>query len=193
MQAKPFAEKALSSSSATRSSLPPYDLWNHNSRGQPELLEDVLSHLRRTLPSHSQAVYLCEQYAKKHGFQPIQIGDLMDDILPSVYEGDLIRFPHKAAVLFFVFALGSLFDPSLPPRNAEAQAFCESGLKALDLRNLSASAELDTVVAISLLASYHGNLGTENCLETAWEEMSLALKLAQKVCFSHPFSIRIYH
>ena len=89
--------------------------------------------------------------------------------------------PHKAAVLFFVFATGCLMDASLPPTNAQAQAFCELGLKALDLRNISTSAELDTVVAISLVASYHGNLGTENCLETAWEEMSLALKVAQKV------------
>ena len=64
-------------------------------------------------------------------------------------------------------------DPNLPPRNPQAQAFCELGLKALDLRNISTSAELDSVIAISLLASYHGNLGTENCLETAWEEMSL--------------------
>ena len=105
----------------------------------------------------------------------------MDDILPVVYEGDLARSPHKAAVLYFVFATGSLMDTSLPPRNAQAQAFCELGLKALDLRNVSTSADLDTIIAISLLASYHGNLGTEHCLETAWEEMSLALKVAQKV------------
>ena len=105
----------------------------------------------------------------------------MDDILPFVYEGELMRSPHKAAVLYFVFAAGSLMDPNLPPRNPQAQAFCELGLKALDLRNISTSTELDTVIAVSLLASYHGNLGTENCLETAWEEMSLAIKIAQKV------------
>lgn len=105
----------------------------------------------------------------------------MDEILPFVYEADLMRSPHKAAVLYFVFAAGCLMDPALPPRNARAQAFCELGLKALDLRNISASIELDTVIALSLLASYHGDLGTENCLETAWEEMSLALKVAQKI------------
>ena len=81
-------------------------------------------------------------------------------------------------------------DPNLPPRNPQAQAFCELGLKALDLRNISTSAELDSVIAISLLASYHGNLGTENCLETAWEEMSLAIKIAQKVGASSPFDER---
>jgi hypothetical protein len=105
----------------------------------------------------------------------------MDEILPFVYEGELMRSPHKAAVLYFVFAAGSLMDPNLPPRNPQAQAFCELGLKALDLRNISTSPELETVIAISLLASYHGNLGTENCLETAWNEMSLAIKVAQKV------------
>lgn len=179
--AKPFAEQALSNSSASRSTLSTYDLWNRNSRGQAELPEDVVSELRRALPSHSQAVHFCEQYAKKYRFQPIQISDLMDEVLPFVYEGDLMGSPHKAAVLFFVFAAGCLMDASLPPTNPQAQAFCELGLKALDLRNISTSAELDTVVAISLLASYHGNLGTENCLETAWEEMSLALKVAQKI------------
>lgn len=163
--------------------MPPHDLWNHNSRVQSELPEDVASDLRHSLPSHSQAVHLCEQYAKRCRFHPVQIADLMDDTLPFVYEGDLIRSPHKTAVLYFVFAVGSLMDPGLPPRNSQAQAFCELGLKALDLRNVSTSAELDTVIAISLLASYHGNLGTENCLETAWQEMSLALKVAQKVCF----------
>lgn len=142
----------------------------------------MISDLRRDLPPHSQAVHLCEQYTKKYRFQPIQIGDIMDDVLPFVYEGDLMRSPHKVAVLYFVFAAGSLMDPSLPPRNAQAQAYCELGLRALDLRNVSTSAEVDTVIAISLLASYHGNLGTENCLETAWEEMSLAVKVAQKVC-----------
>ncbi|KAF9646325.1 hypothetical protein BDM02DRAFT_3118827 [Thelephora ganbajun] len=105
----------------------------------------------------------------------------MDEVLPFVYEGDLMRSPHKAAVLYFVFAAGSLMDPNLPPRNSKAQAFCELGLKALDLRSISTAAELDTVIAISLLASYHGNLGTENCLETAWDEMSLAIKVAQKI------------
>ncbi|KAF9779329.1 hypothetical protein BJ322DRAFT_455613 [Thelephora terrestris] len=179
--AKPFAEQALSSSSAGRSTLPPHDIWNHNSRGQSELPDDVLSDLRRALPSHSQAVHLCEQYKKWYRFQPIQIGDLMDDVLPFVYEGDLTSSPHKLAVLYFVFAAGSLMDPALPPRNARAEAFCELGLKALDLRNVSASTEVETVIAISLLASYHGNLGTENCLETAWEEMSLAIKVAQKI------------
>jgi hypothetical protein len=142
--------------------------------------------LRRALPSHSQAVHLCDQYSQKYRFQPIQIGDLMEEILPFVYEGDLMRSPHKAAVLYFVFAAGSLMDPSLPPRNPQAQVYCELGLKALDLRSISTSTELDTVIAVSLLASYHGNLGTENCLETAWEEMSLAIKVAQKVCFLFP-------
>jgi len=137
--------------------------------------------LRHALPSHSQAVRLCEQYSKRYRFQPIQIDDLMDDILPFVYDGELLRSPHKAAVLYFVFAVGSLMDPNLPPRNTQAQTFCELGLKALDLRNISASTDLDSVIAISLLASYHGNLGSENCLETAWEEMSLAIKVAQKV------------
>lgn len=145
-----------------------------------------MSDLRRALPSHSRAVHLCEQYSKKYRFQPIQIGDLMDDILPFVYEGELMRLPHKAAVLYFVFAAGSLMDPNLPPRNTEAQAFCELGLKALDMRNISTSPELDTVIALSLLASYHGNLGTENCLEIAWDEMSLAVKVAQKVCILPP-------
>ena len=140
-----------------------------------------MADLRHALPSHSQAVHLCEQYSKKYRFQPIQINDLMDDILPFVYEGELMRSPHKAAVLYFVFAAGSLMDSNLPLRNPQAQVFCEFGLKALDLRNISASGELDTVIAISLLASYHGNLGTENCSETAWEEMSLAIKIAQKV------------
>jgi hypothetical protein len=181
VQAKPFAEQALSSSSMGRSTLPPHDIWNHNSRGQPQLPEDVVADLRHALPSHSQAVHLCEQYSKKYRFQPIQINDLMDDILPFVYEGELMRSPHKAAVLYFVFAAGSLMDQNLPLRNPQAQVFCEFGLKALDLRNISASGELDTVIAISLLASYHGNLGTENCSETAWEEMSLAIKIAQKV------------
>jgi len=106
----------------------------------------------------------------------------MDDILPFVYDGELMRSPHKAAVLYFVFAAGSLMDPNLPPRNTQAQAFCELGLKALDLRNISTSTDLDSVIAISLLASYHGNFGSEDCLETAWEEMSLAIKVAQKVC-----------
>lgn len=186
LQAKPLAEQALSSGSTGRTSLSPHDIWNHNSRGQSRLPEDVVADLRRALPSHPQAVRLCEQYSKKYRFQPIQIDDLMDDTLPFVYEGELMRSPHKAAVLYFVFAAGSLMDPSLPPRNTQAQAFCELGLKALDLRSISTSAELDSVIAISLLASYHGNLGTEDCLETAWEEMSLAIKVAQKVGVSFP-------
>lgn len=145
-----------------------------------------MADLRHALPSHSQAVHLCEQYSKKYRFQPIQIGDLVEEVLPFVYEGDLMRSPHKAAVLYFVFAAGSLMDTSLSPRNPQAQAFCELGLKALDLRSISTSNELDTVIAVSLLASYHGSLGTENCLETAWEEMSLAVKVAQKVCALSP-------
>lgn len=52
VQAKPFAERALSSGSAT------YNVWNRNSRGQLRLPGNVILDLRRNPPPVSQAVHL---------------------------------------------------------------------------------------------------------------------------------------
>ena len=124
-------------------------------------------------------------YLETCHFQPVERDQLIDDILISVYDaGDVTVKPHKAAVLFLVFAIAALVDPGLPAYNAEAEAYCLMGMRALDLRCISTSPDMETVIALSLLAAYHGNSSKSRSLDTAWSSMSLALKLAQKVRLS---------
>ena len=144
--------------------------------------EDRLHALRSCLPSRARALALCELYLEKCYFQPVERADLLEDILVSVYDGNSMALrPHKAAVLFMVLAVGALADPSLSPCSPEAETYCVMGLRALNLRCVSTSPDIESVMALSLVAAYHGDSSKGRALEAAWSTMALTIKLAQKV------------
>lgn len=145
-------------------------------------IADGLNALRSCVPPRARALSLCEIYLDKFYFQPVERGELMDDILISVYDANNMTLkPHKAAVLFMVFAVAALVDPGMPPYSTEAETYYLMGMRALDLRCISTSPDMETVMALSLVAAYHGGSLKSRSLDTAWSSMSLAIKVAQKI------------
>ncbi|KAI9062771.1 hypothetical protein FKP32DRAFT_1758891 [Trametes sanguinea] len=162
--------------------------------GTDALLEKLEAHL----PPQTRAWALCETYLEHLSWwcRPIKRDELIDDILVPIYSSvkdptkhsyhkdagpDEGRCPHLLAVLFFVFALGSLVDLTLPPCSAEAETFYRLGRSALSLRSVFDSPEIETVQAMVLMGEYHSLCIQRYSIESAWRILSLASKLGQSV------------
>ena len=96
--------------------------------GVPEDTEKDMDLLFSYLPHQARAWSLCEVYLEQGswGFRPIRRDEIVDDILTPIYKALKERKPtksilqstvsvHKLAVLFLVFAIGSLLDMTLEP------------------------------------------------------------------------------
>ncbi|KAJ7457889.1 hypothetical protein FB451DRAFT_1274505 [Mycena latifolia] len=155
--------------------------------GRP--LAAKVERIRTLLPSYARATDLCNAYLSLGAlfFRPIKRDELLGPLLQSIYapEGEAnaesSAEPHALATLFFVLALGALFDLRLPPYNAEAERFYGAGRAALGLRAVYDSPRVDTVRAIGLMATYHSHAGKNYSRDSAWCVMSIAAKLAQSV------------
>ena len=155
--------------------------------------------LEAHLPPQPRAWALCETYLEHLTWwcRPVKRDELINDILIPIYnckkdpsknayhrgnctdeEG---RNPHLLAVLFFVLALGSLVDLTLPPCSAEAELYYRLGRAALSLRSIFDSQEIESVQALVHMAMYHSLCSQRWSLESAWRIISLAGKIAQSV------------
>ena len=160
--------------------------------GTDALIEKLEAHL----PPQPRAWALCETYLEHLSWwcRPIKRDELIDDVLVPIYkckndpkrtsyhpDDEDDRCPHLLAVPFFVFAMGSLVDLTLPPCSAEAELYYRLGRAALSLRSVFDSPELETVQGLCLMAEYHSLCTTRYSLESAWRIISLGAKLAQSV------------
>ncbi|KAI8996461.1 fungal-specific transcription factor domain-containing protein [Trametes punicea] len=158
----------------------------------------LLDKLEAHLPPQPRAWALCETFVEHLSWwcRPIKRDELIDDILVPIYNyvkdpskhsyhrdagPDDGRCPHLLAVLYFVFALGSLMDLTLPPCSAEAETYYRLGRSALSLRSVFDSPEIETVEALVLMAEYHSLCIQRYSLESAWRILELASKLGQSV------------
>ncbi|KAI0332685.1 hypothetical protein GY45DRAFT_1432896 [Cubamyces sp. BRFM 1775] len=162
--------------------------------GTDALLEKLEAHL----PPQPRAWALCETFLEHLSWwcRPIKRDELIDDILVPIYNcvkdptrntyhkdagPEDGRCPHLLAVLFFVFALGSLVDLTLQPCSAEAELYYRLGRAALSMRSVFDSPELETVQALVLMGEYHSLCIQRYSIESAWRIISLASKVAQSV------------
>ncbi|KZP16269.1 hypothetical protein FIBSPDRAFT_749007, partial [Athelia psychrophila] len=88
---------------------------------------------------------------------------------------------HRIATAFFVLAIGALFDPHLPPYNAEAKHYYNLGCTALSLRSIFEAPQMSTVHAVVAMGTYHYLAGDECSRGSSWTIIGLACKLAQGV------------
>ncbi|KAI0766121.1 fungal-specific transcription factor domain-containing protein [Trametes elegans] len=162
--------------------------------GTDALIEKLEAHL----PPQTRAWALCETYLEHSSWwcRPIKRDELINDVLVPIYncvkdpqknsyhrDSESERCPHLLAVLYFVFALGSLVDLTLPPCSAEAELYYRLGRAALSLRSVFDSPEIETVQALAVMAGYHSLCIQRYTLESAWRLVSLAAKVAQSVPF----------
>jgi hypothetical protein len=131
---------------------------------------------------------LCETYFEQFAwsFSPLRRDELVDEYMSPVYkflkEGSsedppASITPHKCAVLFIVFCIGSWVDLTLedcmfeitvtstlmlnPLDISEADKYYHLTRACLSMRSAFDSPEISTVLAISLLSVYHGLEGSK--------------------------------
>lgn len=169
------------------------ELFPFTSKNQPNLNKLVL--LETFLPSMESALQLCTSYIDHatYFFRPIKRDELFETLLPGVYNAAAehrmapvdtasspgsdfddghsnmkkICTPHALASLYFIFALGALLDLNRPPFNPEAERFCDLGRAGLSLRSVYESANMDTVQAMGLMATYHTLAGKKHSRDSA--------------------------
>ncbi|KAI0367566.1 hypothetical protein BV20DRAFT_970323 [Pilatotrama ljubarskyi] len=164
----------------------------------PEGTDALIEKLESRLPPQPRAWALCETFLEHSSWwcRPIKRDELIDDVLVPIYNcvkdpqknsyhrdagDDDGRCPHLLSVLFFVFALGSLLDLTLPPCSAEAEVYYRLGRAALSMRSVFDSPEIETVQACVLMAEYHSLCTQRYSMESAWRVVEFAAKLAQSL------------
>lgn len=146
------------------------------------------------LPERPRAWALCETYLEQAAwtFTPIKRDEIINDILAPTYRtfkakqtGEATGLssvsPHKLAVLYLIFALGTLVDLTLPPYSKDAEKYYHLSRACLSLRSIFDSPEVATVQTIILMASYHGMAGKRYTMDSAWAITSLGAKVAQSL------------
>lgn len=136
-----------------------------------------MNQLQAQLPDIQRAHVLCQSWLD-HGtmfFRPTKRDELFEEILPMAYEQNPSReLPaHTLACLFFMLALGSLFDRNSAAFNAQADALYDFGRICLSLRPIMESPQFDTVRAVGLLATYSSMAGKRYSREIAVRFFSL--------------------
>lgn len=160
------------------------------------------------LPELERARRLCQCYLQfgAWAFHPVDQEQVYENTLPLVYgyTGDVDReeralevSPHKLALLFAVFSLGALLDPTLLPFNVRSllEQLCEFSHSssqeeanrwfhiaqiALGQRSMFDSGELETVQALALLSLFHGN-SARYTMSSTWTFIAIAAKIAHGV------------
>ncbi|KAG8216043.1 hypothetical protein J3R82DRAFT_8041 [Butyriboletus roseoflavus] len=97
--------------------------------------------------------------------------------------------PHDIALLFIVFAIGALVDPSLPPYNVEGQHYHILSRAAMCLQPVFMQRSVVTVKTLNLMSIYNGMCGIESKLENSFSLMNLAAQVALQTGFHKDPSI----
>ncbi|ESK84405.1 hypothetical protein Moror_11062 [Moniliophthora roreri MCA 2997] len=165
--------------------------------------------LFRLLPPLGEAIRLCEVYLTEGGglYHPIPREELLDEVLSGIYRApayttftsENIPQPapsssstlhpkkqcidhHLLALLYSIFALASLFDPTLPPYSIQAQEYyylaratcsLQAPFKRTTLRGVEAALHL----AIYLELSDWQALGTNSGLPVSGHALRLGLSI----------------
>lgn len=158
--------------------------------------------LLSSLPSRQRAISLSDNYMENAAplFRPIDKDDL-NETLHIIYNMRIPPDPqikglkidicsHKVAIVFFILAIGALFDISLPQYNKESERYYDLGCAALSLRSVFDSPQVHTVQAVASMAAYQYLGGKEFSRDRVWAVVSLTSKLAQSV---REFNIISYH
>lgn len=142
------------------------------------------------LPEKSRAWALLECFLEQGEAQFITRHELIDQTMAPIYDflggkapsGSHAPFsPHRLAVLFLAFSLGSLVDLNSLPDSEEADQYYELGRAAVSLQSIFTTTELSTVQALALMSTYHLQGNRRYSADEAWQLLGLSARLAQSV------------
>jgi len=159
-------------------------------------IKETIALIRTYLPQWEQAVAMAESYLETAAwlFRSVTRHQLVNEMLPAIY-GKQPAYPpydyngpHDLALLFSVFALGSILDVSLPTPVAESEGehYNQLALAALGLQPVLEKPSLVTIQTLHIASIYHAMLGNEvsggeSSMEFTWSLVNLAAHLAQTV------------
>ncbi|KZT25300.1 hypothetical protein NEOLEDRAFT_1114509 [Neolentinus lepideus HHB14362 ss-1] len=150
----------------------------------------VLSLIHSYLPPWDRALAVCDTYLAGAAwlFHAVPRAQLIDELLPAIYRRPSPRpspsaGAHDYALLFVVFAVGTLVDMEHGPRDAEAEHFFRIASAAVCLESLMEKPSLVTVQAIHLMSIYNAMSphGTDTSMETTWQLVTIGARLALSV------------
>lgn len=150
--------------------------------------ERLLESLVACLPPRPRAVWLCELYLDSPWFiRAFSRQEMVEEIFVKIYDNadrinHLRHRPHLLAVIFFIFAIATIFDHSIPSGNEAARTYSRLGGQCLNLQCLGSSNDLESVQAVALLSHFQSVAAEKEQSDGAWFYGSMAVKLATKVC-----------
>ncbi|KAI9440996.1 hypothetical protein H4582DRAFT_1940839, partial [Lactarius indigo] len=151
--------------------------------------------IRDYLPPWDLALAMAESYLANATwiFRSITRQQLINEMLPAIYGkqtvyADDYSGPHDLALLFSVFALGSVVDVSLPNSTSESEGehYKQLALAALCQQPVLVKPSVVTIQTLHISAVYSAMLGGdvsggETTLESTWSLVAIACYLAQTV------------
>ncbi|KAI0262363.1 fungal-specific transcription factor domain-containing protein [Gloeopeniophorella convolvens] len=159
-------------------------------------VEGVIALIRNHLPPWEQALSICESYLENAAwlFRSVSRQQLIHEMLPAIYRKqpayppDDYSGPHDLALLFSVFALGSIVDVKLstPAAEAEGEHYNQLALAALCLQPVLEKPSLVTIQTLHVSSIYNAMSGSEvssgeSSMETTWSLVALAAHLSQTI------------
>ncbi|KAJ7511992.1 fungal-specific transcription factor domain-containing protein [Mycena galericulata] len=159
----------------------PFDNDYSTSWNTAQCFETLLQHL----PDELRAWVLMEIFVADASWYGTPIlPDELRELLTHVYASRLHSYelsPHALSLIFFVFALATLADLSLPAYSAEADVYFDLGRTALSLQSIFGSTDLHTIQALILAGLYYATGGPRYSVDSSWTLTAMAVSLCQRV------------
>jgi hypothetical protein len=164
-------------------------------------VKETIALIKNCLPSWEQASSMAESYLENATwvFRSVSRHQLVNEMLPAIY-GKHAAYPpydysgpHDLALLFSIFALGSVVDVKLSAAAAESEGehYNQLALAALCLQPVLEKPSLVTIQTLHIASLYNAMLGNdvsggESSMESTWSLVALAAHLAQTVRYLTP-------
>ncbi|KAF7340940.1 Zn(2)-C6 fungal-type domain-containing protein [Mycena sanguinolenta] len=139
------------------------------------------------LPPLSEAIRLCDMYLEHGSYLPITLmrTELIDEVLEAVYRAgsfQSLRNPHVLALLFVVFAIAAILDPSKNPYSIEAQEYYYLARASLSLASPVRETTRAAIQALIHMAQYRDLSDWEGKdSNVAWMYIGTAVSLAHGI------------
>lgn len=164
--------------------------------GQPSDVQDMIETTH--LPPLDTALTLADTYVSQVAwlFRGLTKGQVIDDMLPTIYKqkdpepGEEYGGPHDLALIFMVFAIGSLIGQDVGHSSAQAEHYYQIARAALSLQPVLEKPSLVTIQSLHLVGIYTAMSGSDrsdSSMEMAWSCTTLAAHLSQTVRSSSVF------
>ncbi|KAJ7239764.1 fungal-specific transcription factor domain-containing protein [Mycena haematopus] len=149
--------------------------------------DDLRREIFELLPPLSEAIRLCDMYLEHGSYLPITLmrTELIDEILEAVYRAgsfEGLRNHHAPALLFVVFAIATVLDPSKHPYSIEAQEYYYLSRAALSLASPARETTRAAIQTLIHMAQYRDLSDWEGKESSAaWMYIGTAVRLAHGV------------